>query len=110
MLDYEEEENAKKKLIEDRDKRRKDQELSDLKKVLSFVEGRRLMWRVLDEAGVFRSTFNSNALNMAFMEGNRNIGLVLFNEILKASPNSFTQMQREYISDKKSEINGDKKQ
>lgn len=110
MLDYEDEENAKKKLIEDRDKRRKDQELSDLKKVLSIVEGRRLMWRILSEAGVFRSSFNSNALNMAFSEGNRNIGLLMLNEMLKVSPNSFTQMQREYISDQKSEINGDKKQ
>lgn len=100
-----EEELEKKKAIEDRNKRKADRDLTDLKKVLSLVEGRRFIWRLLSDAGVFRSSFNANALAMSFSEGNRNLGLVVLNEILKVSPASFTQMQREHISDLKSEKN-----
>lgn len=104
-----EEELEKKKAIEDRNKRKIDRDLTDLKKVLSLVEGRRFIWRLLSDAGVFRSSFNANALAMSFSEGNRNLGLVVLNEILKVSPASFTQMQREHISDLKSEkTEGDK--
>ncbi len=104
-----EEELDKKKAIEDRNKRKQDRETSDLKKVLSFVEGRRFIWGLLSDAGVFRSSFNANALTMAFSEGSRNYGLNVFNAVLKVSPASFTQMQREHISDLKSEkIEGEK--
>ena len=46
----------------------------DLKWLMSSKRGRRIIWRLLDQAGVFRLSFNTNAMTMAFAEGNRNFG------------------------------------
>lgn len=96
------------KRIEDRNLRRRNRELADLKKVLSFVEGRRLVWRVLAEAGIFRSAFNTNALQMAFNTGVKDLGYLLWNDLNVIAPERYAQMQREYVSDQKSEEAGRK--
>lgn len=92
----------KRQRIEARNKRQRDRQTADLRKVLAIVEGRRFVWRLLSESGVFRTSFNQNALNMAFNEGFRNSGLLILDEILKNVPATFTQMQREHVSDLKS--------
>jgi hypothetical protein len=58
-----------------RDQLLRESEESDLKWLMSSRRGRRIVWRLLDQAGVFRSTFNPNALVMSFSEGERNYGL-----------------------------------
>jgi hypothetical protein len=102
--------NEEKKAIEERNRRRRDRELNDLKKVLSLAEGRRLIWRILSEAGIFRTSFNSNALHMAFNEGGRNLGMIILDDIMTATPETFNRMQREYVSDQKSERSKDVKE
>ena len=52
----------------------KDTEESDLKWLMGSKRGRRIVWRQLEQAGVFRLSFNTNAMQMAFNEGNRNNG------------------------------------
>ena len=47
-------------------------EEADVKWLMSQKRGRRMVWRFLDQAGVFRSSFSTNAMQMAFAEGNRN--------------------------------------
>lgn len=49
-------------------------EESDLKWLMGSRRGRRIVWRLLAQAGVFRSSFALNAVQMAFNEGNRNFG------------------------------------
>lgn len=49
-------------------------EESDLKWLMGSKRGRRIVWRLLDQSGVFRMSFNTNAMAMAFAEGNRNFG------------------------------------
>jgi hypothetical protein len=46
----------------------------DWKWLMSSKRGRRIVWRLLEQAGVFRISFNTNAMSMAFAEGNRNFG------------------------------------
>jgi hypothetical protein len=46
----------------------------DLKWLMSSKRGRRIVWRLLEQSGVFRLSFNTNAMQMAFNEGNRNYG------------------------------------
>lgn len=93
----------KNKAFEERNRRRRNRDLADIKKVLSTVEGRRLFWRLLSEAGIFRNAFNGNALQMAFSTGNQNLGNLLWNDLNVIAPERYAQMQREYISDLKSE-------
>lgn len=45
--------------------------------LMSGPRGRRIVWRALERAGVFRTSYSSDALAMAFAEGARNEGLRL---------------------------------
>ena len=49
-------------------------ERDDIKWLMSSKRGRRIVWRLLEQAGVFRSSFSPTAMQMAFNEGYRNYG------------------------------------
>lgn len=61
------------------------EEINDLKAVLSTVQGRRVIRRILTEAGIFRATYaGENTHATAFGEGKRNLGLFIYAEIMEA--------------------------
>lgn len=70
-------------------------EEEDLKWVMSNKRGRRFVWRLLDRAGIYRSSFTGNSTTF-FNEGQRNIGLMLVAEIHRSCPDQYTQMIKEY--------------
>lgn len=70
-------------------------EAEDLKWLLSSKRGRRIVYRLLQRAGVYRSSFNTNALQMSFNEGNRNSGLMLLAAITDSSPERYAEMIEE---------------
>lgn len=71
------------------------EEVEDLKWWLSSPRGRRMAYKQLVQAGVFRSSFNVNAAQMAFSEGLRNQGLRLLNDINAYAPDRYVQMMKE---------------
>lgn len=71
------------------------QELDDIEKQMKTRSGRRLMWRLLEMAGVFRSSFSTDASVMAFQEGKRNQGLVLLSDIMAVDPDGYILMAKE---------------
>lgn len=94
----------RRKEIADDERRKLDREQSDLKKVLSLPEGRRLLWRLLAESSVFHVTYAEETNRTMFNEGRRSLGLLFLHDILRAKPEAFTQMQREAAaSDQKPE-------
>lgn len=95
--------DGRKKAADERDRRRRRKEIADLKSVLSAVEGRRFLWRLLTEASIFTGCFDPNALSMAFKEGKRDIGLFILQEMKKVSFEVLGQMEREADSDRRSE-------
>lgn len=70
-------------------------EEADLRWLMGSRRGRRVMWRFLDRAGVFRLSFDTNALRMAFAEGNRNEGLRILGLIHANCPELYPTMVRE---------------
>jgi len=64
----------------------KDTEEADFKWLMGSKRGRRIVWRLLEKAGVFRSVFNTNAMAMSFAEGHRNYGLHALNLIQALCP------------------------
>lgn len=77
-----------------RERRRK--ELDDLRWLLGHPQGRRIISRLLDEAGVFRSSFNHSGSVMAFSEGKRHMGLFITSELLEASADGYMKVLKEY--------------
>lgn len=75
------------------------QEIEDLKWLLAHKAGRRIAWRLMGDAGVFRSTFNHSGSVMAFHEGQRAQGLKLLMAIMANVPDAFTTMQKEAKAD-----------
>lgn len=90
---------------EDADERAKLQariEIEDLRWVMSNKRGRRHIHRQLERAGVWRLSFHTNALQMAFNEGTRNEGLALLALLVKHCSDLYAQMLKEH-SEKDSE-------
>ena len=87
---------------EERDQAREELDLihdfheeEDFKWVLSDVRGRRFIWGLLEEAGVYSSSFDGTAETTIFNEGNRNQGLKLLAMIHEVAPDLYATMIKE---------------
>jgi hypothetical protein len=76
-------------------KKRKDRE-SIVYTILSTQSGREWMHSLLESCHCFNSSFTGEALTMAFREGERNIGLMITAQIMKAAPDEFVLMLKEH--------------
>ena len=81
-------------------------EEADLKWLMGSKRGRRIIWRFLDRAGVFRLSFNTNAMQMAFAEGNRNEGLRMLALIHALCPELYPVMVKEQTNDNRNADDG----
>lgn len=70
-------------------------EREDLIWLMKGKQGRRIVWRLLADAGVFNTSFNTNSMQMAFNEGRRNQGLKLLAQVQAACPEFYTDMVKE---------------
>lgn len=68
--------------------------LNDFRLIMQTLEGRRWIWWLLSESGVFRSSFTGNSATF-FNEGMRNLGLKILNQINVACPERYLQMTTE---------------
>lgn len=83
-----------------REKLARETEEADLKWLMGSKRGRRVVWRLLDRAGVFRLSFNTNAMQMAFAEGNRNEGLRTLAQIHALCPELYPVMVKEQVNER----------
>ena len=75
--------------------------MSDIKKVVDMPEGRRYIWSVLSRCGVMQASMRASPYDTAFMEGRRDIGLQLMNDLMEAVPEAYDKMRREDTSNAK---------
>jgi hypothetical protein len=78
----------------------------DVKWLMGSKRGRRMLWRLLEKAGVFQLSFNTNAMQMAFNEGNRNYGNRILDLINRATPELYAVMLKESNDVSRSDGNG----
>ncbi|CAB4164935.1 hypothetical protein UFOVP824_5 [uncultured Caudovirales phage] len=83
-----------------RERLERENEGEDIKWLMSDKRGRRVLWRLMEEAGVFRSSFNTNAMAMAFAEGNRNYGLRILSLIHATCPRQYPVMMKENTNER----------
>jgi hypothetical protein len=62
---------------------------------MSTIPGRAWVWGLLEACHVFATSHTANALNTAFAEGERNIGLRILNDVMAACPDQYVVMTRE---------------
>lgn len=74
--------------------RTREEELLDVRYLLDSKQGRRFLWRYLEQCGIFRTSFTGNSQTF-FNEGKRNIGLMLMSDITEANPERYLDMMRE---------------
>ena len=65
-----------------------------------LMGGRRVLTRVLERAGVNRTSFNSDSSVMAFSEGRRDMGLWLQAELIDASFDGYLHTLTEFAERK----------
>lgn len=81
-------------------------EKTDVKWLMSTKRGRSFMWRLLEQAGIFRSSFDANAMRMAFAEGNRNYGNRVLDMVNRSCPELYTVMVKELFDDSRRDGTG----
>jgi hypothetical protein len=75
----------------------REQELDDIRWLLSNVEGRRIVWRLLEHAGINKMMFDPDPATNSFKQGMQNEGLWLYAEVIKAAPNFWLLMLKEHL-------------
>lgn len=114
MIDLDEKERNE---IEKRNARRRARDIDDLKKVLSIVEGRRFLAKLMfkscatdENFELLESAFNPNHAAMSFTDGSRRFGLMIYNDIWRVSPQSMVQIRREFESEERNDANNRKEE
>ncbi len=73
-------------------------ELEDLRKVMSTRYGRKWVYRLIERAGIHRTTFRESPTESAFLEGQRDFGIFVEAEINEACPSHYLTMLKEHRS------------
>lgn len=71
---------------------------NDLVWLMGEARGRRFIWRLLDKAGIYRTSFTGNSTTF-FNEGQRNLGLWVQAMLIEHCPEKYFAMlneQKEY--------------
>lgn len=93
--------DGKREALKDSGKRGANEEVDDLVWMMSCPDGRRIMNRLLERTGVFQTSFDQNPLQMAFAEGQRNIGLRFLAMVQANCKDYYVQMLKEAEDDRR---------
>lgn len=69
-------------------------ELADIEWLMEHPIGRRVVARLLDKAGIHRTTFRPNS-EMPFLEGMRNLGLMFYADVMEVAPENYIKLLQE---------------
>jgi hypothetical protein len=76
-------------------KRREAAKRSVIREVMAKNIGRDWIYEMLSLCHVYSSSFDGNALRMAYLEGERNVGLRMMADVVQASPDRYLEMLAE---------------
>ena len=73
----------------------------DITRLMQDAGFRRFVWRLLEQTGIYHSSFRSDALQMARCEGRREQGLMLLDLISSITPDEYFLMQQEAANERR---------
>jgi hypothetical protein len=97
------EENKVSKLLNKRSARKRQRELDDIEFILKSSQGRRFFYRLFEISGIWRTSMSTQNEMVLFNEGQRNVGLIVLNDMMLRTPSSLLKMQEEFKSEAESE-------
>lgn len=71
---------------------RDQQHANDIREFYALPVGRRLLDWLFEMTGLFHTSFDTDALRMAFNEGQRNVGIRVLADLTAAQPTAFAEM------------------
>ena len=77
---------------------KRQQELNDIRAVLSTREGRRFFWRFIEDGGAFQGSFTGNSQTF-YNLGRREYALKYFNDLMEIGLDTLAKMQKEHKED-----------
>jgi hypothetical protein len=83
-----------------RHRKRRQVELDDLKQVLNTPSGRRFITRLLDHTGLLASDMFTGNSTTFYNLGKRDVGLWVYNEMMKAKPESMIEIMNDRLTEK----------
>lgn len=87
---------------EQKNKNTRDQELLDIKEIISTPGGMRFFTRLMVKGSIFSTTFRGNSWSF-FYEGGRDLVLNFFGDIVEAAPEKVAELMVKSSSDGKEE-------
>lgn len=81
----------------EREKLRADQIKADARTVMETPAGRRFVWWVMQDCGVFTSSVDPSGSAVYFKEGRRSVGLDLTKRLAAMHPELYREMWRELV-------------
>lgn len=70
--------------------------IEDFKWLVEHPEGRRILWRLFEQANLFSTTFRANGKEQDFREGARNLLLPWWADLMEIAPERYLQMVKEH--------------
>ncbi|MGB0752444.1 MAG: hypothetical protein ACPGQI_10830 [Gammaproteobacteria bacterium] len=98
MIDHDDEKQVGR--AQSRHRKRRQVELDDLKQVLNTPSGRRFITRLLDQTGLLASDMFTGNSTTFYNLGKRDVGLWVYNEIMKAKPESMIEIMNDRLTEK----------
>lgn len=80
-------------------KRKAQRDIGDLQWLMAHKQGRRIAYKLLADAGVFRNPFNHSGSVTAFNCGQMNVGQRFMAAVTENAPEAYMQMLKEAKND-----------
>ncbi len=80
----------------DAEARKRAQRAERIKWLMSSPRGRQVMWDILEQTPPVAATFNTNAMQMAYNEGRRSVGVDLLAYVQTTCPDRYFEMLKEH--------------
>jgi hypothetical protein len=74
--------------------------INDMKFILAIEQGRRFIWSMLSDCGIYSESADQSGSWTYYKEGRRSIGLKLLSKIMDADPDAYLKMMKESKKEK----------
>jgi hypothetical protein len=88
------------KQAEGKERRGRMREEDDIRSVLSGVQGRRVLWRIMERCGINSTPIGDNDARTNFNCGKQDIGHFVLGEIVEVAPERYLEMMQENQKEK----------